>query len=266
MPHPGSFDRLQSQARGQALQMAPVTQSQAALTAAVNSAPPVQQQVAGQQFEPWQQAGREEALSFALSALPGAVGAQGTNFSDILSQVGGTPTEFSNIPIEGVLSPLQIQSRVNSTTALGNATAQGNLRQLQEQFAGRGFGSNSPLMAELSANIYGQALAGNTAAELNFREQSARDNAVQMLGARQAQTNVEQARSQDELQRRAFSLDFALRQFERENSLLQAIGQYTSPLDFNMSVQAPTPAEGDRQMSRLSNFFLPGSAFGAPLQ
>ncbi len=264
MPHPSTQDRLMSSARGSALQMAPVAQSQAAMTAAMNAAPPLTQQVAGQQFEPWQQAGREQALTFALSALPGAVGAQGTNFSDILSEVGGTPTEFSNIPIEGVLSPLQIQSRVNSTTALGNATAQGNLRQLQEQFAGRGFGSNSPLMAELSANIYGQALAGNTAAELNFREQSARDNAVQMLGARQAQTNVEQARSQDELQRRAFSLDFALRQFERENALLQAISGYTSPLDFSISGSAPQPAPLFGQRQAINPIAGLGDFFGAP--
>ncbi len=206
----------------------------------------------GERFEPFQQAGREEALTFALQQLPGAFNNDGPgSFEDNLAIVGGANTPFTNIPQNGVLTPQQIQQRVNATTAQGNMTAAGNLRRLQDRFGGRGFGSNSPLMAELQAQIQGQALAGNTSAELNFREQAARDNAENMLQSGIAQTGVEQSRSADDIARRQLALNFEQnfwdRQFNREGGLLSAITAMTDPLQFAESQESSISASGEQR-------------------
>ena len=193
--------------------------------------------VSGQKFLPFQQSGRQAGIDFILGQLPNAA-EQANSLLDENGQflrIGGENTQFTDIPVQGVFTPQQIQENVNTIRAQSQADSAGQLLDLRNRAGGANFGTG-PLSAnfqESSQNILGRALAARLGAETDFRTSAARDNAQQLLASAQAQTNVERARSQDDIARRQIEILNARDFFGRENALLNALGQFTNPLSFS---------------------------------
>jgi hypothetical protein len=114
------------------------------------------------------------------------------------------PGAGPKITVGGVWNPQQVQQQVNQTRAQNDRSTQTQQTGQAQQLAGRGFGSNSPLLQSL----YGQSNANNLATNTNA-EQQLRWNAAQ--GNQQAILNTQQAAAQN--------------YGARQNELLQARGQ-----------------------------------------
>lgn len=174
-------------------------------------------------------------------------------FSNLLKQIGGTPTSFADvspypdITIGPIWNDQQIQGRVNASRAQNDLGTAGKARSLAESTAGRGFGNNSPLYQELVGNLYANNLAANTSAENDLRWNAAQGNAQQVLASQQAgvgratalnTANLarSQAISEDEIRRRQLAVAARAQDQQlkaaRQNALLQALGYYNQPLPF----------------------------------
>lgn len=113
--------------------------------------------------------------------------------------VGGQQPFISDAP---VYSEQQIQNQVNSQRAQNDAQTASQTRQMQQQMAGRGFGSRSPLAMALGQGYQNQALAANTQAENDLRFQAAQANSQQVLRAQQAREQQYASRQGEDIERR----------------------------------------------------------------
>lgn len=101
------------------------------------------------------------------------------------SQQGGygqPPT----IDTGGVYSPQQIQEQVNSVQAQNEQKGASALRQSQRSLGGRGFGTNSPLLAQIQSNLAIGTQAANAQAAQQIPFTAAQANASQRLASQQA--------------------------------------------------------------------------------
>lgn len=130
-------------------------------------------------------------LSRELGGGEGAYGYQGRG------QVGDQP----NISDAPVYSEGQIQQQVNAQRAGNDASAAGQQRRMQQQMSARGYGSNSPLAAELGLGIQNQNLAANTDTERQLRFDAAGANANQVLKAQTARETQFANRQQEDIER-----------------------------------------------------------------
>ncbi len=115
-----------------------------------------------------------------------------------------------------VWGPQQVQEQVNAARSGIDARTGTQMRQARQSTAGRGFGSNSPLLAALEAGIQGRGMAQGSDAERGIRWDSAQGNAAQMLKGQTAQEAQFAARRQEEIERQR-------NQLSTMNALIQAM-------------------------------------------
>lgn len=164
----------------------------------------------GASFLPWQEAAAQkiiatylanmEMLSAELAQQGGPTAGQGEDFAGYMTNVGGTPPTFSDVTASPIWSDRLLREAVNDIWATQEA------RAAQAPAMRPGFGSNSPLLAELMAANRARASVVGGQQENQLRQRAAIENAQHMLNAQMAQTNVENLRSADERQRRQLAL------------------------------------------------------------
>lgn len=94
----------------------------------------------------------------------GQQGGQGAlaNFQSALQLVGGQNSALPGLPPSAVFTPEQTQQRVNAQAAQNEAAAATQRQRAAEDTAARGFGSRSPLLAALNAQIDTSTAAANS--------------------------------------------------------------------------------------------------------
>lgn len=95
-----------------------------------------------------------------------------------------------------VWSPSQIQQQVNNQTAQNDAATGGQLKQINQSTAGRGFGSNSPLAQALGVAAQGQNRATNTQNAQQTQWNAAQGNAQQQLAGQGLQEQQYESQQQ----------------------------------------------------------------------
>lgn len=113
------------------------------------------------------------------------------------SPVGTQPT----INTGGVYSPDQIQAQVNASRATTDQSTATNIKNQGQSLAGKGFGSNSPLMAALSGQAQAAGVASNASNETNLRTNAAQMNAKQQLAGQTEAENQYASRQQEDIER-----------------------------------------------------------------
>lgn len=112
-------------------------------------------------------------------------------------QVGTAP----QINAGPVWSQDQIQQQINGQAAQNDAKTGGQVRDINQSTAGRGFGSGSPLAQALGVMAQGQ----NTATNANMAQQTqwnaAQGNAQQLLAGQQAQEGQFANRQNEDIER-----------------------------------------------------------------
>lgn len=153
--------------------------------------------------------------------LPMFQGAYGTLQNAAASGTGagaGTPTGAPSpeITVGGVLNPQQVQQQVNAGRASTDQATATRMRQNAGQAAGRGFAAQSPLLAALNQNAWGQGMAANVANERETRLGAAQQNAQQLLSTQQARESQFASRQQEALQQQQIAAG-------QRNALLAAL-------------------------------------------
>ena len=118
----------------------------------------------------------------------------------------GVPAGGPNIQVGGVYNPQQIQQQVNATRAQNDQSTATQMNTNAAQTSGRGFGSNSPLLAALQGQAQGQNLATNTQAEQTLRTTAAQQNQQALLASQQAKANQYNQQVQQQLTARGQTL------------------------------------------------------------
>ncbi len=139
---------------------------------------------------------QQERFNTLLPLLQGALGGQ-SQYS-----VGGQSQQGPAISSRPVWDDSQVNQRVNLMAAQNSQKAASQMNAAQQQAAGNGFGSRSPLLAELNARYQGQAMANTTRGENDLRWNAAQGNAQQVLAAQQAQEQQVANRNQEDIERR----------------------------------------------------------------
>ncbi len=129
-----------------------------------------------------------------------------------MATAGGQSGPSPEITVGGVLNPQQIQQQVNSMRASNDQTGAGQMAKQASQLAGRGFGSNSPLLAALQGQTQANTLAQNVGGEREIRLGAAGQNAEHLLGTQQAREGQFASRMREDIERRKpyFSLQNTL--------------------------------------------------------
>ncbi len=141
------------------------------------------QQARFQAVFPWMQ-------SQVSSALSGA------------ERAGGQSGPSPEITVGGVYNPQQIQQQVNAQRGTNDQTAASQVSKQGQSLAGRGFGSNSPLLQALSGQTMANNLATNTSNEREIRWNAAQGNAQHLLGTQTARENQFANRMREDIERR----------------------------------------------------------------
>lgn len=110
---------------------------------------------------------------------------------------GGQPKISAN----PVYSPQQIQQAINTTRAGNDQGTQSQIRNMQNDLAGRGFGANSPLAQALGMGMQSANLSANTQAQTQLGLGAAQANAQQVLAGQTAQEQQYAARQTEAIQR-----------------------------------------------------------------
>ncbi len=186
----------------------------------------------------YQSASQQQPWADALTAVGGA------------NQVFNPLTAFPTITEGPIWSSGDIQARVNQSRAQNDMGAAGLVKQAQGRAAAGGYGGNSPLLQELTTGIQGRNLATNTGAENDLRWGAAEGNAKHLLNTQNAGVQRATAlnsadlarslaQSEDDIRRRQLTVSQQGQRLQadahRQNSLLQALGQYNNPLPFSKS-------------------------------
>lgn len=120
--------------------------------------------------------------------LSGAFGGtHGTGGGGGVGTPGGPTGTQPRIDANPIYNEQQIQQQVNSQRAANDTATQGRVRQNTQDLAGRGAGTQSPLLMALNQAAMGQNLQTNTANERDMRWNAAGGNAQHVLAAQQAQ-------------------------------------------------------------------------------
>ncbi|MDR3635692.1 MAG: hypothetical protein P4L84_17955 [Isosphaeraceae bacterium] len=112
----------------------------------------------------------------------GGIGfASGSSVADAVAA-----TQLPTIDTSGVLTPAQIQQQVNAAYARNDAKTASSALALIQDMSGRGFSSNSPILAALQVGLTGQNLRSSILAEQQIRLSAAQANAEQVLNSQKA--------------------------------------------------------------------------------
>lgn len=123
------------------------------------------------------------------------------NLQSMMATAGGQSGPSPEITVGGVLNPQQVQQQVNASRAANDQATQGRIMGMQQNMAGRGFGTNSPLAQALSTGMQNQNLATNTANERETRLNAAQMNAGQVLKSQQAREQSFSNRQNESIER-----------------------------------------------------------------
>jgi hypothetical protein len=107
----------------------------------------------------------------------------GINANTSPGQIGQAP----QITAAPVWSQSQIQQQINGQQAQNDAKTGGQIRDINQSAAGRGFGSGGPLSQALGVIAQGQNTATNTQNAQQTQWNAAQGNAQQLLAGQQAQ-------------------------------------------------------------------------------
>lgn len=157
---------------------------------------------------------REQNFNQVFPFLKSQLSALGTQGG--LARAGGQSGPSPEISVGPVLNDQQIQQQVNATRASNDATAANQTVQDQRDAGGRGFASNSPLLAMLNAGRQMSANQANTQAEQGLRLNAAQQNAGHILDTQQAREQQFASRQQEDIQRR-------VPVFAQQNALIAAL-------------------------------------------
>ncbi len=116
--------------------------------------------------------------------------------------IGGQSPASPEITVGGVLNPQQVQQQVNAMRAHNDQKAQTQMQGNSQDLAGRGFGSNSPLLAALQGQAQANNLATNTAGARDIRLNAAQMNASHLLDTQQAREGQFASRQREDIERR----------------------------------------------------------------
>lgn len=131
-----------------------------------------------------------------LNGLIGQLGSGG------FATAGGQSGQSPEISVGGVFTPQQIQQQVNAARGQNDATTANRVRQAQQQSAGRGFGSNSPMLQALTQRYENQNLATNADTERDIRQNASSLNADQRLATQEARSQQFSERQDEDIRRR----------------------------------------------------------------
>lgn len=131
---------------------------------------------------------------------------------------GGTGQGAPQITTGGVYSPQQIQEQVNATQAQNEQKGATSFRSAQRDLGGRGFGNNSPLLAQIRSNLAIGTQAANSQAQQTIPFQAASANAQQNLASQQAA-----AAQYNDIQQQGIQRD--QNAITQNNALLNALSQ-----------------------------------------
>jgi hypothetical protein len=106
----------------------------------------------------------------------------------------GAAAGDSGIDVRGVYSPTQVNQQVASGRSQVAGQAALLARQQRQAAAGRGLGSQSPILAALLANTAARSVGQGVDVERETRLSSAQANAQQILAAQQARSSAGTAR------------------------------------------------------------------------
>lgn len=129
------------------------------------------------------------------------------NFNAGFGTVGGQSGEGPRIDARPIWDDQQVNQKVNATRAQNDAAMTSQNNQLRQTLAGRGFGSNSPL---LQSSIFGNQArntAMNTDAERETRLGAAQANSGHVLKAQTAREGQFSNRQQEDIARRKTQLE-----------------------------------------------------------
>lgn len=124
------------------------------------------------------------------------------NFNAGFGTVGGQSGDGPRIDARPVWDDQQVNQRVNATRAQNDAAMNSQNNQLRQTLAGRGFGSNSPLLMSSIFGNQARNTAMNADAERETRLGAAQVNAAQMLKGQQAQEAQYSNRMNEDIARR----------------------------------------------------------------
>lgn len=127
-------------------------------------------------------------------------------------------TQLPVISTSGVLTPSQVQQLVNSSNARADAKSASEFTRISQQLAGRGFSSNSPILAALQVGLIGQNLRTAISAESQIRIDSAKLNGESI-------TTRQKNASDQFIQQEQVLLDSAKNDVTRTVGILSAVSQ-----------------------------------------
>lgn len=187
----------------------------------------------GERYTP-EQEGRINQLYADISSRLAQMGQPG-DYSRYLSTVGGPAVPFSPVTAGNVYTPDALQQQVNLMRGQNDARSAAQIRQMQDQMAGRGYSGQSPLAMALQAGYLQQALASSSQGENQLRFDAQRANADQLLRQQIADVQRASLENQAGVNRRSLALSAQGQDYGREGTLLSALGQYNQPLRFDKS-------------------------------
>lgn len=133
-----------------------------------------------------------------------------------MAKAGGQSGPSPEISVGGVLNPQQIQQQVNSMKAGNQQAGASQMAGQTQSLAGRGFGSNSPLLAALHGQTQASTLGQNVGGERDIRLGAAKENAGQLLSSQTARENQFANRQREDIERRK-------PYFSMQNTLLSSL-------------------------------------------
>lgn len=142
---------------------------------------------------------QQDRFNRLLPSLQSALNGGGAGDSGV---IGGASTAGPRIDIGPIWNEGQIQQQVNAGRAMNDRRLGGNLRQIRQSTAGRGFGANSPLQMALSTQARMGGAAANADLGRNVRWDSAQGNAQHRLSSQQAAEVQHSNRMQEDIERR----------------------------------------------------------------
>ena len=139
-----------------------------------------------------QKFGMQSAIANKLMGMVGGPGG-GSGGSGGGSVGGGISSQASTIPqisAAPIWTPSQINQKVMGSRAANNEQTQGQIQQIGQQEAGRGFGASSPLAQALTGQSQEAGNAMNTKNTSDVQFNTAQGNAQQVLQGQTAQAQA----------------------------------------------------------------------------
>jgi hypothetical protein len=121
---------------------------------------------------------------------------------------GGQSTAGPGITAGPIWSGQQIKEQGNAAQGRNNASTQSQQKGMQQSFAGRGFGSNSPLLQALNTGLDMNRMKQNAEDVREINWGSAQGNAQHLLASQQAQEDQHANRMMEDIERRKINSNY----------------------------------------------------------